>query len=206
MTREEIGRIIRESRMMAGLTQTQVAERLERPQQTIASWESGKSQPDANTLFELFRVLGRSVDEAFGFTKEPFDITRSERVLIEKYRILDPHGKNSVDGLLEAECTRCFAEQNLADYKNRLSQMTEAMERIQQKAQISDERTLDDITKEIRAIQLLFAEAVGMEHDLGKIHDALESSAIAPTGTAQASPAPQKDKLPGAPEAPPKDK
>ena len=40
---------------------------LDRPQQTIASWEKGKSQPDANTLFELFHVLGRSVDEAFGF-------------------------------------------------------------------------------------------------------------------------------------------
>ncbi len=69
MTKEEIGRIIKESRISAELTQSQVAKKLGRPQQTIASWENGKSQPDANTLFELFQVLGRSVDEAFGFTK-----------------------------------------------------------------------------------------------------------------------------------------
>ena len=67
MTKEEIGQIIKESRIAAGLTQNQVAKALDRPQQTIASWEKGKSQPDANTLFELFHVLGRSVDEAFGF-------------------------------------------------------------------------------------------------------------------------------------------
>ena len=68
-TKEEIGQVIKESRLSAGLTQKQVAEALGRPQQTIASWETGKSQPDANTLFVLFQVLGRSVDEAFGFSK-----------------------------------------------------------------------------------------------------------------------------------------
>lgn len=68
MTKEQIGQTIKESRISAELTQSQVAKKLGRPQQTIASWESGKSQPDANTLFELFQVLGRSVDEAFGFT------------------------------------------------------------------------------------------------------------------------------------------
>lgn len=67
-TKEEIGQVIKESRLSAGLTQKQVAEFLNRPQQTIASWETGKSQPDANTLFVLFQILGRSLDEAFGFS------------------------------------------------------------------------------------------------------------------------------------------
>lgn len=61
MTKEEIGHIIKESRLTAGLTQLQVAEALGRPQQTVANWELGRSQPDANTLFSLFAVLGRSV-------------------------------------------------------------------------------------------------------------------------------------------------
>ena len=67
-TKEEIGQIIKASRLSAGLTQKQVAEFLNRPQQTIASWETGKSQPDANTLFVLFQILGRSIDDAFGFS------------------------------------------------------------------------------------------------------------------------------------------
>lgn len=110
MTKEEIGKIIKESRVAAGLTQLQVSKILERPQQTIASWESGKSQPDANTLFELFRVLGRSVDEAFGFTVESFNVTARERAHIEKYRFLDPYGKEAVDGLLDTEHRRCMTQ------------------------------------------------------------------------------------------------
>lgn len=68
-TKEEIGRVIKESRIAAGLTQKQVADALNRPQNTISAWEVGRAQPDANTLFLLFQVLGRSVDEAFGFTE-----------------------------------------------------------------------------------------------------------------------------------------
>ena len=66
MTKEEIGSIIKESRTAAGLTQLQVGDALKRPQTTIAAWEAGRSQPDANTLFDLFRVLGRSVENNTG--------------------------------------------------------------------------------------------------------------------------------------------
>ena len=110
-TKEEIGQIIKESRIAVGLTQKQVATSISRPQQTIASWESGKSQPDANTLFELFQVLGRSVDEAFGFTKQPFEVTRFEQEHIKKYRALDWHGKEMVDIVLDKETERMEAEQ-----------------------------------------------------------------------------------------------
>lgn len=68
-TKAEIGKVIKESRIAAGLTQKQVADALNRPQNTISAWEVGRAQPDANTLFLLFEVLGRSVDEAFGFTE-----------------------------------------------------------------------------------------------------------------------------------------
>lgn len=114
MTKDDISKTIKESRMMAGLTQAQVAERLGRPQATIAGWEVGRSQPDANTLFELFRVLGRSVDEAFGFTVESFNVTARERAHIEKYRALDIYGQDTVTAVLEAEHRRC-TEQAASD-------------------------------------------------------------------------------------------
>lgn len=110
-TKEEIGQIIKESRVAASLTQKQVAAAISRPQQTIASWESGKSQPDANTLFELFQVLGRSVDEAFGFTKQPFEVTKYEIEHIKKYRALDWHGKEMIDVVLEKEIERVDKEE-----------------------------------------------------------------------------------------------
>ncbi len=86
MTREEVARILKESRITAGLTQKQAAEALGRAQQTLASWETGKSQPDANTLFVLFDIYGLSVDEAFGFNEKEWAITPRERRLITAYR------------------------------------------------------------------------------------------------------------------------
>lgn len=100
MTKEEIGRVIKESRIAAGLTQLQVGDALNRPQTTIAAWEAGRSQPDANTLFDLFRVLGRSVDDAFGFSKKPVNVTDTEWAYIQKYRCLDAYDKQSVNAVL----------------------------------------------------------------------------------------------------------
>lgn len=80
MTKEEIGKIIKNTRLAAGLTQKQVAEQLNRPQQTIANWEVGRSQPDANTLFELFQILDADLNTAFGFTtkKDPANLPIDE--------------------------------------------------------------------------------------------------------------------------------
>lgn len=50
MTREEIANILKISRKQAGLTQKQAAEAVGKKQQTLASWETAQSQPDANTL------------------------------------------------------------------------------------------------------------------------------------------------------------
>jgi transcriptional regulator with XRE-family HTH domain len=68
VTREDIASILKASRVSSGLTQKQAAEAIGRKQQTLASWETGQSQPDANTLFELFDVYGISVDDAFGLS------------------------------------------------------------------------------------------------------------------------------------------
>jgi len=200
LTREEIARVIRESRLAAGLTQSQVAKGLGRPQQTIANWESGKSQPDANTLFELFRVLGRSVDEAFGFNVESFNVTARERSYIEKYRTLDSYGKGAVDTLLDSEYNRCI-EQNLTDYRSRLDQIGEEIRHIQGKAQKSSERTLDDITEEIRDLKNLLGELSGIDHNLDIAIDTLECP-LATTGGPQDASASQEGRDIPAPDAP----
>lgn len=78
MTREEIAEVLKKTRNNAGLTQQQAAQAIGRKQQTLASWETGQSQPDANTLFQLFDVYGASVDEAFGFNKKTPDPVDTE--------------------------------------------------------------------------------------------------------------------------------
>lgn len=192
MTKEDISRIIKESRTMAGLTQTQVAEKLGRPQATIAGWEVGRSQPDANTLFELFRVLGRSVDEAFGFSVESFNVTARERTHIEKYRFLAIGIQGAVSSVLESEYKRCM-EQNLADYGSRLDQIGEEIKRIQKNALESDERTLDDVTEETRRLESLTEELSEINRNYRIAIDTMEST-LAAMRAPQPSPAPQKGK------------
>lgn len=115
MTKEEIGRIIKESRNAAGLTQLQVSEALGRPQNTISAWEMGRAQPDANTLFELFQVLGRSVDEAFGFTKNAPPLSGEALKMARDYDRLDAHGQKVVRVITDEELVRCQEEQNILE-------------------------------------------------------------------------------------------
>lgn len=70
MTKTEIANIIKSMRVNHGLTQKEMAEQLGKKQQTIASWETGQSQPDANTLFTMCALCGTTVDVAFGFTQK----------------------------------------------------------------------------------------------------------------------------------------
>lgn len=109
MTKEEIGKILKQLRLDAGKTQKEVATLLGKSQQLIGHWETGYSQPDANTLFILCRIYGTTVDKAFGFEDEN-SISRYESAFIEKYRRLDNHGKEIISLLLEKELQRCSSE------------------------------------------------------------------------------------------------
>lgn len=101
MTKEEIAAILKDSRIKSGLTQKQAAELVGKKQQTIASWESGQSQPDANTLFVLFDIYNISVDEAFGFKKNLTELDSDEYPVIAKYRRLNDSGKEYIDAQLD---------------------------------------------------------------------------------------------------------
>lgn len=110
MTKDEIAAILREIRLEAGFTQKEAAEKIGRKQQTLASWETGQSQPDANTLFVLCSLYGTTVDAAFGFNSAGYKFTKNEIEHIKKYRSLDAHGKKNIDTLLDSECERCREE------------------------------------------------------------------------------------------------
>ena len=53
---------IGEIRKEHGLTQQQIADKLNIKQSTVAMWETGKSSPSFKTLIALSEVLGVSVD------------------------------------------------------------------------------------------------------------------------------------------------
>lgn len=56
-----------------GLTQVELAEKLNLSQSTIASWENGKRRPDLDLLPIIADFFGVSVDEIYG--QEPHEQT-----------------------------------------------------------------------------------------------------------------------------------
>lgn len=108
MTKEEIGTLLKEARISSGKTQKEVAKIIGRTQQIIGHWETGYSQPDANTLFTLCDIYGTTVDEVFGF-KSKITISKENFDLLKKYNTLDQYGKESVHIILERETERVKA-------------------------------------------------------------------------------------------------
>ena len=118
MTKAEIGTILKELRIKSGKTQKEVAEILGRKQQIIGHWETGYSQPDANTLFTLCDIYGTTVDDAFGFNKKADTLSSDDFILLKKYHSLDDHGKKMVDFTLTEEFNRCEIAKDTIDDDN----------------------------------------------------------------------------------------
>lgn len=56
---------IKELRLKAGLTQEQLADRMNMYQSALSQWETGVSAPRADKLPELAKILGCTIDELF---------------------------------------------------------------------------------------------------------------------------------------------
>ncbi len=67
-----IGNKIKEYRKKSGMTQEQLASRLNVTFQTVSKWETGAAFPDLSMLLPLTRLFGISADELLGFRdREP---------------------------------------------------------------------------------------------------------------------------------------
>lgn len=113
MTKREFCEKLKSARVKAGLTQTEVATLIGRPQQTIGGWETGRSQPDINTLEQLLLIYGCPPNSFFDYTNKNVSpvFSSEEQEHIKKYRALDEHGKKMVDFILTEESNRMHAAQ-----------------------------------------------------------------------------------------------
>lgn len=63
MDQIKIGRFIAERRKQVGLTQAQLAEKLNITDRAVSKWETGKTMPDSSIMLELCGILGISVND-----------------------------------------------------------------------------------------------------------------------------------------------
>src|SRR5215211_4082089 len=78
------GPLIREARLRAGLTQTELAERTGRERSVIARWEQGAVSPSIDNLLDVVHACGFELP----LVLVPRDTSQDQ--LLEKNRVLSP--------------------------------------------------------------------------------------------------------------------
>lgn len=107
------GSRLRERREELGLKQSELGKMLGITGSAIGNYENGISSPKADILYQVFDVLKCDANYLFQDEMkelESEDFTVPEIKMVKKYRLLDPYGKEAVDGVLDVESRRCEAD------------------------------------------------------------------------------------------------
>ena len=101
---------IKKLRKAHGLTQKELADKVDVTESMISQYESGKKFPSYETLLKLGEALECQVSDILDDRKS-FDFTFSalEKDLILKYRSLDETSRKVVNAVMEVEATRGMA-------------------------------------------------------------------------------------------------
>ncbi|WP_196593394.1 helix-turn-helix domain-containing protein [Pectinatus sottacetonis] len=104
--KDELAKNLAYYRKRLKLTQRDLAVKLGVKHNTISSWENGTNSIDLDILLRICKILNITLLDIYGKYAEKYNpFTPSEREHIEKYRALDQRGKNTIDFLLQYECT-----------------------------------------------------------------------------------------------------
>ena len=104
------GSRIKKYRLLRNMTQQGIADALgESSGSVIYNWEKGIGRPDCDKLVRLCDLLDISADELLGCNAIHHRPTATEWSTIQKYRVLDEHGKEVVDYLIDSEYKRVTA-------------------------------------------------------------------------------------------------
>lgn len=112
---------LKESRIKAGLTQEQLAEKLGVAKSTLSGYESGNREPAVATIAKALEIL--NIDANYLYqdeTKELTDLVISldDKELLKKYHNLDSHGREMVDFTLKKEYERSKALEEQEEESN----------------------------------------------------------------------------------------
>ena len=115
---KDIGERIKKARLAKGLKQSELAELVgAKSGNVVYSWEKATAKPDCERIAKICSVLNISPNELLGYNSEA--VTSSELSTIKKYRVLDEHGKEAIDTLLDIEYRRVVST-SFATHKSRM--------------------------------------------------------------------------------------
>ena len=94
MDQIKIGKFIAECRKNEGLTQMQLAERLNITDRAVSKWETGRSLPDSSVMLELCDILGINVNELLCGEKINMENNRNnEQLLLDMAKEIEKKNK-----------------------------------------------------------------------------------------------------------------
>lgn len=111
-------------RELAGMTQKELAKRLNITPSRVSNWEQGANCPTIDILFEVCEALGVSINDIYGiYPDAKIRLSYDEIDHIKKYRTLDDHGKEMVNFTLEKEYERSMALKESEEQDNNVVEM-----------------------------------------------------------------------------------
>ena len=97
MEQAMIGKFISACRKEKGLTQIQLAEKLNITNRAVSKWETGKSMPDVSLMLDLCNILGITVNELLSGERIMEDYQkRAEENLMELQAKKEKHKENTI--------------------------------------------------------------------------------------------------------------
>lgn len=102
------GKRLKKARTEKRMTQKQLADLLSVKHNSISNWENDINKPDPDTIELICGILEITPNFLLATSTEAF--SPAEKLIIKKYRELDPHGKKMVDFTLQEEWERSKEE------------------------------------------------------------------------------------------------
>jgi transcriptional regulator with XRE-family HTH domain len=83
LTQEKFGQILKAFRKRQGLTQKELAQKINISQATISTWEEGTKDPGFSNILQICEAFQITVDELLGLEKKA-EAARGERLVLKQ--------------------------------------------------------------------------------------------------------------------------
>ena len=92
----EIGKKINQLRKLSGITQEQLAEKLNVSRQTISKWESGGTTPDLDSVIKVSKIFHVSLDDLLLEGETDVTNKKGEQITLEDLMKINLHNRKMI--------------------------------------------------------------------------------------------------------------
>ena len=89
----KIGNKLNQLRKLSGMTQEQLAVKIDVSRQTISKWESDSTSPDLDSIVKLSRIFHVSLDDLLGETETSVTNRNDEQITLEDLMKINLHNR-----------------------------------------------------------------------------------------------------------------